>query len=147
MLQELSITIKNGELTHTISIDTSTDYTGNMAYNIADAIQEVVHLTNINPDILIEQLANVYGLSQNVMEEHMEEHGCFNMHPVSEEPESGRWVYVVSEDKETEGLIVVGLDGKYNGYNGPTWNEIIDAKKAKQWCYLNDILKSGFEVE
>lgn len=69
MIQELIITIKDGGLTHTISIDTDID--GNLPYDIACAIEEVVHLTSANPDIIVENLISIYGLPDS-MKEHSE---------------------------------------------------------------------------
>ena len=64
MIDEISINIKNGGLTHTISIDT--DINGNLPYDLADAFIEVIRLTSANPNMVVEQLINEYGLSESV---------------------------------------------------------------------------------
>ena len=63
MIQEISIKIKNSGLTHTISIDTDID--GNLPYDLADAFIEVIRLTNANPNMVIEQLVDEYGLPES----------------------------------------------------------------------------------
>ena len=64
MIQYIFINIKNGGLTHTISIDTDID--GNLPYDLADAFIEVIRMTNANPDRVVEQLINEYGLPESV---------------------------------------------------------------------------------
>ena len=64
MIQYIFINIKNGGLTHTISIDTDID--GNLPYDLAEAFVEVIRLTDVNPDMVVEQLLNEYGLPANV---------------------------------------------------------------------------------
>ena len=64
MIQYISINIKNGDLTHTISIDTDID--GNLPYDLAEAFAEVIRLTNANPDMVVENLLNEYGLPESV---------------------------------------------------------------------------------
>ena len=64
MIQEISIKIKSGGLTHTISIDT--DINGNLPYDLADAFIEVIRMTNANPDRVVEQIISEYGLPKNV---------------------------------------------------------------------------------
>ena len=64
MIQEISIKIKSGGLTHTIQLDTDID--SNLPYDLADAFIEVIHMTNVNPDMVVEQLINEYGLPENV---------------------------------------------------------------------------------
>ena len=62
MIQEISINIKNGRLTHTISINTDID--GNLTYNLAEAFSEVIRLTNVNPYMVIEQLEYKYDFAR-----------------------------------------------------------------------------------
>lgn len=64
MVEYISINIKNGGLTHTISIDT--DIEGNMTYELAEAFSEVIRLTNANPDMVVEQLVYKYGLPESM---------------------------------------------------------------------------------
>lgn len=64
MIQYIFIKIKNGSLTHTISIDTDID--GNLPYDLAEAFSEVIRLTNANPYMVVEQLINEYGLQKDV---------------------------------------------------------------------------------
>lgn len=64
MIQEISITIKNRGLTHTIQLDTDMD--SNLPYDLAEAFIEVIRMTNANPDMVVEQLINEYGLSESV---------------------------------------------------------------------------------
>lgn len=64
MIQEISIKIKSGGLTHTIQLDTDID--SNLPYDLAEAFIEVIRMTNANPDRVVEQLINEYGLSKNV---------------------------------------------------------------------------------
>ena len=64
MIQEISIKIKSGGLTHTIQLDTDMD--GNLPYDLAEAFIEVIRLTNANPDMVVEQLISEYGLPKSV---------------------------------------------------------------------------------
>ena len=64
MIQEISIKIKSGGLTHTIQLDTDID--SNLPYDLADAFIEVIRMTNANPDMVVEQLINEYGLPEGV---------------------------------------------------------------------------------
>lgn len=64
MIQDISIKIKSGGLTHTIQLDTDID--SNLPYDLADAFIEVIRMTNANPDRVVEQLINEYGLQKDV---------------------------------------------------------------------------------
>ena len=64
MIDEISINIKRGGLTHTIQLDT--DIADNLPYDLADAFIEVIRMTNANPDRVVEQLINEYGLQKDV---------------------------------------------------------------------------------
>lgn len=64
MIDYIFINIKNSGLTHTISIDTDID--GNLPYDLAEAFIEVIRMTNANPDMVVEQLINEYGLQKDV---------------------------------------------------------------------------------
>ena len=63
MIEEISIILKDGGLTHTISINTDID--DNLPYDLADAFSEVIRLTNVNPNMDIEQLVDEYGLPES----------------------------------------------------------------------------------
>ena len=63
MIEEISIILKDGGLTHTISINTDID--DNLPYDLADAFSEVIRLTNANPNMVIEQLVDEYGLPES----------------------------------------------------------------------------------
>lgn len=63
MIEEISIILKDGSLTHTISINTDID--DNLPYDLGDAFIEVIRLTNANPNIVIEQLVDEYGLPES----------------------------------------------------------------------------------
>lgn len=62
MIQEVSINIKSGRLTHTIHIDT--DMENNLPYNLAEAFSEVIRLTSANPNMVIEQLEYKYDFAR-----------------------------------------------------------------------------------
>lgn len=64
MIQDISIKIKNGSLMHTIQLDTDMD--SNLPYDLAEAFIEVIRMTNANPDMVVEQLINEYGLQKDV---------------------------------------------------------------------------------
>lgn len=64
MIEYISFNIKKGGLTHTISIDTDID--GHLPYDLAEAFIEVIRMTNANPDMVVEQLINEYGLQKDV---------------------------------------------------------------------------------
>lgn len=64
MIDEISINIKRGGLTHTIQLDT--DISENLPYDLAEAFAEVIRLTNANPDRVVEQLINEYGFPKDV---------------------------------------------------------------------------------
>lgn len=64
MIQELSIKIKDGGLTHIMQIDMDID--SNLPYDLAEAFAEVIRLTNANPDMVVEQLINEYGFPERV---------------------------------------------------------------------------------
>lgn len=64
MIDEIRINIKNGGLTHTISIDTDID--SNLPYDLAEAFAEVIRLTNANPNMVVEQIINEYGSPERV---------------------------------------------------------------------------------
>lgn len=64
MIDEIIIKIKSGGLTNTIQLDTDMD--SNLPYDLAEAFIEVIRMTNANPDMVVEQLINEYGLQKDV---------------------------------------------------------------------------------
>lgn len=64
MIDEISINVKKGSLTHTIQLDT--DISENLPYDLAEAFAEIIRMTNANPDRVVEQLINEYGLPESV---------------------------------------------------------------------------------
>lgn len=64
MIDDISIKIKSGGLTHTIQLDTDMD--SNLPYDLAEAFTEVIRLTNANHDRVVEQLISEYGLPKSV---------------------------------------------------------------------------------
>lgn len=136
MIQELSIKIKYGGLTHTISIDTDMD--GNLPYDIASAIEEVVHLTSANPSLIIEQLAGIYGMKEQPLEEGKVDYVTWHQPDVV--PNAKMPIYVVFEyDREMPFVINDIIDDNQ-------WEHFLRDKKPKQWCYLNEILKEGYKI-
>ena len=92
MIQEISIKIKNSRFTHTISIDTDID--GNLPYDLAEAFAEVIRMTNANPDMVVEQLINEYGLPENVKNDSVcgADKAKIVWHDITEEPKAGNWI-------------------------------------------------------
>lgn len=136
MIQELSIRVKDGGLTHTISIDTDMDV--NLPYDIVSAIEEVVHLTSVNPDIIIENLVSIYGLPDS-MKEHSEQGYSYvtgrtpDFVPNIKEP-----IYVVFDDEKPFVINDIIDDNE--------WEHFVRDRKTKQWCYLNKVLKEGYKI-
>ena len=129
MIQEISIKIKNGDLTHTISIDTDID--GNLPYDLAEAFAEVIRITNANPDMVVEQLINEYGLPESVNNNSSYEADKVKIvwHDVAEEPEAGNWILIRKKD--------------YYKYVGPSmsWDDIKSNYDFSEWAYANDLAK------
>lgn len=64
MIQEISIKIKNRGLTHIMQIDT--DIESNLHYILAEAFSEAIRLTYANPNMVIEELVDKYGLPESM---------------------------------------------------------------------------------
>lgn len=137
MIEELSIRIKDGGLTHTISIDTDID--GNLPHDIACAIEEVVHLTSVNPEIIIEQLVEVYGMPESLKKSTYENIEYVTWHKPDVVPNVKEPIYVVFED-DKEPFIINDI------YKDGEWLEYTKEAKVKEWCYLNDLLKEGYKI-
>lgn len=136
MIQELSIKIKDGGLTHTISIDTDMD--GNLPYDIACAINEVVHLTSANPEMIIEQLVGEYGMPDSLKESTPESYVTWHKHDVI--PNVKEPIYVVFEDEEEKPFVINDI------IDDNEWKHFVRDKKPKQWCYINEVLKEGYKI-
>ena len=146
MIEYISINIKNGGLTHTIQLDT--DIGSNLPYDLADAFAEVIRLTNANPDMVVEQLINEYGLPENVKNDSVcnaDEKVIANLvkieeddsiwHDVSEEPNMNRslWLFY-------KGTLIllrpITLD----------WEEIKSKYNFSKWAYFDSFeMQSKFE--
>lgn len=138
MIQELSITIKDGSLTHTISIDTDID--DNMTYDLACAIKKVVDLTKVNPDMVVEQLINEYGLPESVKERSLKYDDYVTWHRTDIAPQVDKAVYVKFEDNSKTPLVIGNIISEKD------WDNFVDTHGAKEWCYLNEVLKEGYKL-
>ena len=136
MIEYIFINIKNGGLTHTISIDTDID--DNLPYDLADAFSEVIRLTNANPDMVVEQLINEYGLPESMQTggDYENENNKRIWHDASEEP-----IY-------DGALLGVNSDGvsiyKWCNQEG-SWESFAKYCVLKRWAYINDLLPKGGE--
>lgn len=138
MIQELSITIKDGGLTHTISIDTDMD--GNLPHNISCAIEEVVHLTSANPEMVIEQLVYEYGMPESLKESTHENIDYVTWHKPDVVPNTKEPIYVVFEDDGEKPFVINDI------IDHNEWEHFVRDKKPQQWCYLNELLKEGYKI-
>ena len=129
MIDEISIKIKSGGLTHTIQLDTDID--SNLPYDLADAFIEVIRMTNVNPDMVVEQLINEYGLPESVNNNSSYEADKVKIvwHDVAEEPEADKWILIRKND--------------YYKYVEPTmsWDDIKSNYDFSEWAYANDLAK------
>ena len=129
MIDEISIKIKSGGLTHTIQLDTDID--SNLPYDLADVFIEVIRMTNANPDRVVEQLINEYGLPENVKNDSVCEADKVKIvwHDVAEEPEADKWILIRKND--------------YYKYVEVTmsWEEIKSNYDFSEWAYANDLAK------
>lgn len=138
MIQELSIKIKNGGLTHTISIDTGIE--GNLTYDLSEAIIEVIRMASANPEMVVGHIINEYGLPErfkNNASEGIESIDLFEPHIV---PKPNKKVLIIYNDDYKAPLIVNDIIDR------TSWNQFIGVNKIKQWCYLNDALKEGYKL-
>lgn len=129
MIDEISINIKRGGLTHTIQLDTDMD--SNLPYDLADAFIEVIRMTNANPDMVVVQLINEYGLPKSVKNNSPYEADNVRIvwHDVAEEPEADKWILIRKND--------------YYKYVEPTmsWDDIKSNYDFSEWAYANDLAK------
>ena len=129
MIQEISIKIKSGGLTHTIQLDTDID--SNLPYDLAEAFAEVIRLTNANPDIVVEYLISEYGLPKSVNNNSSYEDDKLKIvwHDVAEEPKADKWILIRKND--------------YYKYVEPTmsWDDIKSNYDFSEWAYANDLAK------
>lgn len=138
MIEELSIRIKDGGLTHTISIDTDID--GNLPYDLACAIEKVVDLTKVNPDMVIEQLVDEYGMPESLKESTHENIDYVTWHKPDVVPNVKEPIYVVFEDDGEKPFVINDI------IDHNEWEHFVRDKKPKGWCYLNDVLKEGYKL-
>lgn len=139
MIEELNIRIKDGSLTHTISIDTDID--DNMTYDLACAIEKVVDITQLNADMVIEQLVDTYGLPERLeQKDDTEKPTCVTWYRVDNIPCIKRAIYIVFEDDDKKPFIINDI------YSDSDWLEYAHDHKVKEWCYLNELLKEGYKI-
>ena len=138
MIEYISINIKNRALTHTISIDTDID--GNLPYDLAEAFIEVIRMTNANPDMVVEQLINEYGLPESVKERSLKYDDYVTWHRTDIAPQVDKAVYVKFEDNSKAPWVIGNIISEEN------WVSFVDTHGAKEWCYLNEVLKEGYKI-
>ena len=135
MIDDISIKIKSGGLTHTIQLDTDID--SNLPYDLADAFIEVIRMTNANPDMVVEQLINEYGLPESVNNNSSYEADKVKIiwHDVDEAPKAGRWIVIHKN--------------QYDKYVEVTmsWEEIKSNYDFSEWAYADDFAKIGRKEE
>lgn len=138
MIQELSFLIKDGSLTHSIGIDI--DIEENLPYDIASAIEEVVHLTSANPKMIIEQLVDEYGMPEGLKESTHDNIDYVTWHNSDIAPNAKDPIYVVFEDDGEKPFVINDI------IDDIQWGYFVRDKKPKQWCYLNEVLKEGYKL-
>lgn len=139
MIQGLNIWIKDGGLTHTISIDT--DIEGNLPHDIACAIEKVVDLTQVNADMVIEQLVDTYGFPERLKQQDDTENPYYvTWHIPDIVPNAKEPIYVVFEDDGEKPFIINDI------IDHNEWEHFVRDKKPQQWCYLNEVLKEGYKL-
>ena len=139
MIQELSITIKDGGLTHTISIDTGIE--GNLPYDLACAIEKVVDLTKVNPDMIIEELVATYRLPERFkQQDDTDEPTYVTWHSADNIPCVKQAIYIVFDDNGKKPFIINDI------YQDSDWLAYAKEFKVKEWCYLNEVLKEGYKI-
>ena len=138
MIQELSITIKDGGLTHTISVDT--DIASNLTYDLSEAIIEVIRMASAHPDIIIEHLIDEYGLPDSAKELANQEDSEVIWYEPYVVPNIREKVLIVYDDVDRAPIIVNSI------IDSAHWNIFISNNKVKQWCYLKDALKEGYKL-
>lgn len=138
MIDEISIKIKSGGLTHTIQLDTDID--SNLPYDLAEAFTEVIRMTNANPDMVVEQLINEYGLSESVKERSLKYDDYVTWHRTDIAPQVDKAVYVKFEDNSKAPWVIGNIISEEN------WVSFVGTHGAKEWCYLNEVLKEGYKI-
>ena len=138
MIQYIFINIKNGSLTHTISIDTDID--GNLPHDLAEAFVEVIRLTNANPDMVVEQLVDEYGMPESLQESTHDNIDYVTWHNSDIVPNAKEPIYVVFEDDGEKPFVINDI------IDHNEWEHFVRDKKPKQWCYLNEVLKEGYKL-
>ena len=138
MIQGLNIWIKDGGLTHTISIDT--DIEGNLSHDIACAIEEVVHLTSANPEMIIEQLVEVYGMPESLKKSNYENVYCVSWHQPDIVPNMKEPIYVIFEYYREKPYVINDI------IDDIQWGHFVRDRNPKQWCYLNELLREDYKI-
>ena len=138
MIEYIFINIKNGDLTHTISIDT--DIESNLPYDLAEVFSEVIRITNANPDMVVEQLVAKYGLSESLKESTHENIDYVTWHKPDFVPNIKEPIFVVFEDDSEKPFVINDI------IDDNEWEHFVRDKKPKQWCYLNEVLKEGYKL-
>lgn len=138
MIDEIRINIKNGSLTHTISIDTDID--GNLPYDLAEAFVEVIRLTNANPDMIVEQLVDEYGMPESLQESTHDNIGYVTWHNSDIVPNAKEPIYVVFEDDGEKPFVINDI------IDHNEWEHFVRDRKPQHWCYLNEVLKEGYKI-
>lgn len=133
MIQYIFINIKNDGLTHTISVDTDID--GNLPYDLAVAFSEVIRMTNANPDMVVEQLINEYGLpeSMQIVSDSENENNKRIWHDASEEPKINQWFLAQIGDDAFD-TFIMAMD------KNQTWREWSNGINIKRWAHIIDLL-------
>ena len=138
MIEYIFINIKNGDLTHTISIDTDID--GNLPYDLAEVFAEVIRLTNANPDMVVEQLVDKYGLSESLKQSTHENIDYVTWHKPDVMPIINDPIFVVFENDSEKPFVINDI------LCDDEWEEFVNVRKPKRWCYLNEVLKEGVKL-
>jgi hypothetical protein len=138
MIQEISINIKNDGLTHIIQLDT--DMESNLPYILAEAFDEVIRLTSVNPNIVIEQLVAKYGLPESLKESDQKNNDYVTWHKPDVIPIINEPICVVFDDDSEKPFVINDI------IDDNEWEHFVNDKKPKQWCYLNEVLKEGYKI-
>ena len=136
MKQDISIIISDGDLTRTISFESN----DNLPYNMADVIKEVVHITSANPEIIIEELVDEYGLPDIVKDRSSKNEEYVTWHRADIAPKVDKAVYVKFEDNSKAPWVINNIISEED------WVSFVGTHGAKEWCYLTEILKEGYKI-
>ena len=136
MIEYIFINIKNCDLTHTISIDTDID--GNLPYDLAEAFSEVIRLTSINPDMVVEQLVAKYGSPESMQTggDYENENNKCIWHDTSDNPDAGKSILVMFKSGDLTSWDV--RDVADMNFNFKAFN-------VERWAYINDLFPKGGE--